>query len=63
MAMKYGKAGMWSTIAAAIEAGWGPTARLLAVLAALGIVIIGFAIAAGDTGLGVIFHALFAESR
>lgn len=52
------KAGMWSTITAAVQAGWGPTGRLLTVLAVLGALLIGVTVAAGDSDMVVILRAL-----
>jgi hypothetical protein len=57
------KAGMWSTIAAAVHAGWGATGRLLTVLAVLGVILIGVTAATGDSNIVVMFRALLAVSR
>lgn len=45
------KAGMWSTIADAVQSGWGSTARLLLILAVLGAIVTGVAMASGDSEL------------
>ena len=61
---KYGgQTGMWSTITAAVQAGWGPTGRLVSVLAVLGMVLIGVTAAAGDSAPAVLLRALLAGSR
>jgi len=58
-----GKAGMWSTITEAVQAGWGPTARLLAVFALLGLLVVGIAVVAGDSGIATGIRALLAAVR
>lgn len=57
------KAGMWSTITAAVQAGWGPTGRLLTVLAVLGFLLIGVTVAAGDSDMVVVLRALLAGNH
>lgn len=50
--------GMWSAIAGAVEAGWGPTGRLLTVLLLRGAILIGFVLAVGDGELGTMIRKL-----
>ena len=57
------QAGMWSTIAAAVKAGWGDTARLLLILALLGVLFVAFALAAGESEIYYALRALLAASR
>lgn len=45
------KAGMWSTIADAVQSGWGSTARLLVILVMLGAILTGAAMATGESEL------------
>lgn len=45
------KTGMWSTIADAVQSGWGSTARLLLILVMLGAIVTGAAMATGDSEL------------
>lgn len=45
------KAGMWSTIADAVQSGWGSTARLLVILLMLGAMLTGAAMATGESEL------------
>ena len=54
------KPGIWSTVTAAVQAGWGPTGRLLTVLAVLGVLLIGVTAAAGDSDIMVMLRAFFA---
>jgi len=54
---------MWSTITAAVQAGWGPTARLLTVLAVLGFFLVGVAVAAGDSDMVVMLRLLLGAIR
>lgn len=52
------KAGMWSTIAAAVQSGWGSTVRLLLILVTLGAVVTGAAMASGDSELAGLVRTL-----
>jgi hypothetical protein len=52
------KIGMWSTIADAVQSGWGPTSRLLVVLVVLGTVVAGSAMVTGDSELATIIRTL-----
>lgn len=42
---------MWSTIADAVQSGWGSTARLLVILVMLGAILTGAAMATGESEL------------
>lgn len=57
------KTGMWATITAAVEAGWGATSRLLTVLVILGALVIGITYAAGDNVIVVMLRTLLVGSR
>jgi hypothetical protein len=57
------KAGMWSTIGMAVQAGWGATARLLAVLVTIGLILVVASAAAGATETIPLLLNLFAVSR
>lgn len=50
--------GMWSAIADAVEAGWGPTGRLLTVLLLRGAIMICFVVAVGDAEFGTMIRKL-----
>lgn len=52
------RVGMWSTIADAVESGWGSVARLVVVLIALGTVGSGAAVATSNSGLVTILRTL-----
>lgn len=67
---EYGRrAGMWSTITAAVQAGWGATVRLLTVLAVLGVLLIvttataTATATAGDSDIVVMLRTLLAGIR
>lgn len=52
------KAGMWSTVTAAVEGGWGSTVRLLTLLIPLGALVLGLAVATGESDLVGLLRAL-----
>lgn len=41
----------WSTISNAVESGWGPTLRLLSIIALRGALVVGAALVAGHSGM------------
>ena len=53
------KIGMWTAISGAVEAGWGPTSRLLAVLLLRGVVLVCVAVAVGHGDLAAMIANLF----
>jgi len=53
------KVGMWSAIADAVEAGWGPTGRLLTVLLLRGAIMVCVAVAVGHGDLVAMVRRLF----
>ena len=55
------KASMWSTIDAAVEAGWGATWRLLAILTVLGALVVGVAHIAGESAIVEILATLLSS--
>lgn len=52
------KIGMWSTISDAVQSGWGAAARLIAVIATVGIVTTFLALATGGGGIGLLLRTL-----
>lgn len=52
------RVGLWSTVTKAVTGGWGATARLLAILATLGAIAIGLAVAVGASPGGGLLRAL-----
>lgn len=50
--------GMWSTISASVQSGWGSTLRLLVVIGLRGTIPIGVAVLAGGGGLFSLLTAL-----
>lgn len=53
------KVGMWSTIADAVQSGWGSTARLLIILVMLGAILTSAAMATGESELVGLVRTLF----
>lgn len=53
-----GRAGLWTTMSAAINGGWGATFRMLVLIVALGAIGIGFIVAVGDGPTDTIVRAL-----
>jgi len=51
--------GMWPTISAAVQSGWGPTGRLLVILIAL----VAFIAVAGDSSISFVLGALLTGSK
>ena len=57
------KASVWSTISAAVQAGWGPTGRLLTIIALVGLFALGFTLVAKDSETTLLLRALVSLLR
>ena len=57
------RVGMWSTIAVAVQGGWGSTGRLLTIFAVLGALCIGVVNAVDGSDILVMLRSLLAGIR